>query len=157
MSCCTDAGYRSIFGTKLAERDAHRYRRRGLRGSAAWLRDALVREGIAERSVLEIGGGIGGMQIDLLKAGAGRAANVEIIDSYEPAARELIAEHGFEQRIARRIGDLVQDRDLAPAADIVVLHRVICCYPAADGLMRAACEHARERVAIRIPRPAWWV
>ncbi|HEX2378907.1 MAG TPA: hypothetical protein VHI30_15170 [Gaiellales bacterium] len=157
MSCCTPAGYRTIFGARTVERDARRYRRKGLTGSAAWLRDALVAGGVDGRAVSEIGGGIGALQIELVEAGAARAANVEIVETYEPAARELIAEHGVEGRVERRIGDVVGDPELAPAADIVVMHRVICCYPDADRLMSEGCVHARERVAITIPTERWWV
>ena len=39
----------------------------------------------------------------------------------------------------------------------MILHRVICCYPDAGALMDAACTHARERVAITIPRESAWI
>ena len=157
MSCCTSTGYRTIFGTKTVERDARRYRRKGLIGSAGWLLTALTEEGVSERSVLEVGGGIGSLQIELLEAGARHATNVEIIDSYESAARSLITEHRLEDRVDRHVSDYAQHSDQAPAADIVILHRVICCYPDADTLTAAACSRARDRVAITIPREAPWV
>jgi magnesium-protoporphyrin O-methyltransferase len=37
------------------------------------------------------------------------------------------------------------------------MHRVICCYPDPDRLTAAACARACDRVAITIPREAWWV
>jgi magnesium-protoporphyrin O-methyltransferase len=77
MNCCTPTGYRTIFGAKTVQRDARRYRRKGLTGSAGWLRDALSEDGVSERSVLEVGGGIGSLQIELLEAGASHATNVE--------------------------------------------------------------------------------
>ena len=157
VNCCTPAGYERIFGPEQVERDVRRYRRKGLTGSAAWLRDALVNDGVSERSVLEIGGGIGAVQIALLEAGAARAANVELVNSYESAANKLAAERGLDGRVTRRLGDLVSDPGIAPAADIVVMHRVICCYPDAAGLIGAACNHARDRLAITIPRESWWV
>ena len=88
------------------ERDARRYRRKGLTGSAGWLLQVLDDDGVADRSVLEVGGGIGSLQIELLEAGASHATNVEIIDSYEATARSLIAEHGLEARVERHIADL---------------------------------------------------
>ena len=157
MNCCTPTGYGTIFGAKTVERDARRYRRKGLTGTARWLHQRLITDGVSDRSVLEVGGGIGGLQIELLEAGARFATNVEIVDSYEASARALIDEHGLETRVERRIGDFAQDRDQAPAADIVIMHRVICCYPDADALMGAACARARDRVAITIPRDVWWV
>jgi hypothetical protein len=131
MTCCTPSGYRTIFGSRAAEREARRYGRKGLSGSARWLAEALERAGVEGRSVLEVGGGVGGLQIELLQAGADRATNVEIIDTYESVAHGLL--------------------------DLVILHRVICCYPDADVLMKAACVHARERVAITIPRESAWI
>ena len=107
--------------------------------------------------MLEVGGGIGSLQIELLEAGASHATNVEIIDSYEATARSLIAEHGLEARVERHIADYAQHPDHTPAADIVIMHRVICCYPDPDTLTSAACSRARDRVAITIPRETRWV
>jgi magnesium-protoporphyrin O-methyltransferase len=157
MSCCTPTGYRTIFGGKTVERDARRYHRKGLTGSARWLLHALTGEGVSEASVLEVGGGIGGLQIELLHAGATHATNVEIIDSYEAAAAALIADHGVGGQVERHIADFAEHPDETPVADIVIMHRVICCYPDPDALITAACDQARERVAITIPRQAWWV
>jgi magnesium-protoporphyrin O-methyltransferase len=157
MSCCTPSGYRTVFGADAAERDARRYRRKGLAGSARWLLERLLATGLAGRSVLEIGGGAGGLQVELIRAGADRATNVEIVDAYEGAARTLIAERGLGERIERRVGDIAVRGADAPTADIVVLHRVLCCYPDASALMAAACEHSRDRVAVTVPRESWWV
>jgi DNA-binding FrmR family transcriptional regulator len=157
MSCCTPTGYRTIFGARTVERDARRYARKGLVASARWVFERLHTADIKGRTVLEIGGGIGDLQIELLEAGAVRVTNVELIDTYEGVAGTLIADRGLEQRIDRRIGDFALDADAAPTADIVVMHRVICCYPDADTLVAAACEHSRDRVAITVPRESWWV
>jgi hypothetical protein len=157
MSCCTPTGYRTIFGTKAGERDARRYRRKGLVGSARWLLGRLAGDGVAGCSVLEVGGGIGDLQIELVKAGASLATNVEIIDTYEQTAQGLIAETGLGQRVVRHVGDFALRAHDAPTADIVVLHRVICCYPDPDALVAAACDRSRDRIAITIPRESWWV
>ncbi len=157
MNCCTPTGYRTIFGTKTVQRDARRYRRKGLTGSARWLLNALTEDGVNERSVIEVGGGIGGLQIALLEAGASHATNVEIIDNYEDTAQSFISEHGFDDRVERHIADFAQQPNQVPAADIVIMHRVICCYPDPEALTSAACGRAKDRVAITIPREAPWV
>jgi magnesium-protoporphyrin O-methyltransferase len=157
MNCCTPTGYRTIFGAKTVQRDARRYRRKGLTGSAGWLRDALSEDGVSERSVLEVGGGIGSLQIELLEAGASHATNVEIIDNYEATARSLMSEHGVDDRVERHIADFAVQPERLPTADIVIMHRVICCYPDPDTLTSAACGCAKDRVAITIPREARWV
>jgi hypothetical protein len=157
VNCCATTGYGTIFGTKTVERDARRYRRKGLTGTALWILRALTDDGVNERSVLEVGGGIGGLQIELLEAGASHATNVEIIDSYEATARSLITERRLEDRVDRTVADYAQHPDQTPAADIVIMHRVICCYPDPDALTAAACSRARDRIAITLPREAWWV
>ncbi|MDX6591502.1 MAG: hypothetical protein QOJ13_698 [Gaiellales bacterium] len=157
MSCCSPSGYGAVFGAKLAEKDARRYRRKGLPASAEWLRDRLVAGGVDSQTVLEVGGGVGGIQVELLTAGAAASTNVEFVDSYEGPARTLLEERGLSDRVERRIGDFAESHDEAPEADIVVMHRVLCCYADADGLMAAACLHARDRVAFTIPRRTWWI
>jgi SAM-dependent methyltransferase len=157
MSCCTPQGYRTVFTTRTAARDARRYRRKGLTGSARWLADQVTAEGVDGRSVLEVGGGVGGLQLELVRAGAACATNVEIADTYEASARELIAEAGLGGRFERVVADFAERPNAAGTADIVVLHRVICCHPDAAGLTEAACAHARDRVAITIPRRTWWM
>jgi hypothetical protein len=157
VSCCTPTGYRTIFGARTAEREARRYRKQGLVRSARWLFERLAAPGLPGRTVLEIGGGIGDLQLELVGAGADHATNVEIVDTYEDAARRLIADRGLERRIGRLIGDFARAADAAPAADIVVLHRVVCCYDDPDTLVAAACAHSRDRVALTLPRESWWV
>lgn len=157
MNCCTPTDYKTIFGERTVERDIRRYRKKGLTGSARWLFQALTRGGVSDQTVLEVGGGIGSLQIELLNAGAGHTSNVEIIESYEAAARSLITERGLDASMERHIADFAQHPDQAPHADVVVMHRVICCYPDPEALMTAACKHARDRVAITVPREAWWV
>ena len=141
----------------MAARDARRYRRAGLRGSARWLRDALVERGVAGRTLLEVGGGVGAIQIDLLEAGAARTTNVEMIDTYEHEAERLIGERGLADRVERLVADFAARPEVAPDAEVVVLHRVICCYPDVEAMVAAACDHARQVVAITVPRERWWV
>jgi hypothetical protein len=155
--CCGSTACDGVFTPAVAERDLSRYRRRGLRGSAAWLRDALRADGVDGTTLLEVGGGIGSIQVELLQAGALHATNVELVGSYEPAAERLIAERAVAGRVDRHVGDLVADPSLVRPAAIVIMHRVVCCSPDADGLMHAATEHAGERIALTFPRRSWWV
>jgi 2-polyprenyl-3-methyl-5-hydroxy-6-metoxy-1,4-benzoquinol methylase len=157
MTCCTPDGYRTIFGAKTVERDVRRYARKGLVGSAQWLFERLHAATVTGRSVLEIGGGIGDLQLELIQAGASHATNIELVNTYEEGAGTLISERGFQEQIDRRIGDFGLHADKAPTADIVVMHRVICCYPDPDTLVAAACKHSGIRVAITIPTESWWV
>ncbi len=91
--CCTPNGYRQIFSEKNAAGEAKRYRRKGLDGTFKRIFDSKER-GVEGKTLLEVGGGIGAIEIELLKAGMARAMNVEVTPTNEAAARELLVEAG---------------------------------------------------------------
>ena len=101
--------------------------------------------------MLEVGGGVGAIQLELLRAGAARAINVELSPAYEPEAAALLRERGLEARVERRIADFTAVADSIDAADVVVMHRVVCCYPELDRLVGGAAAHARRRLVLSFP------
>jgi len=125
--CCTPKGYRKVFNGKSARKEAKNYRRKGLDATSRSIVDLLRNRGIGGRTVLEVGGGIGAVQIELLKAGAAKAVSVELTPTYEAAAAELIREAGLEHQVERRLMDFAENGQQVEPADIVVLNRVICC------------------------------
>jgi len=149
-NCCRARDYERIFGRRTAAKDAKRYRRRGLTGTARALAD--LAGDVRGESVLDVGGGVGAIELELLAAGATRATNVEISTEYEDAAKELLTERGLEQRVERRIGDFVVGAELVEPHDVVVMHRVVCCYPDADALVGAAAAHTRRRLLLTYPQ-----
>ncbi len=106
--------------------------------------------------MLEVGGGVGAIQLELLHAGAGRTVNAELSPAYEPYAAALAQEAGLTGRSERRVLDFAaREGELAPA-DVVVLHKVVCCYPDYELLVGAAAAHARRQLALTFPRDALW-
>ena len=131
---------------------ARRYRRKGLGRTEQRLVDILVSRGVAGASVLEIGGGVGELQLELLsRAGAARATNLELVDAYDEYALELAADAGLGDRIERRIVDIAVDPQGVEPADVVVLHRVVCCYPDVERLLSAAADHTKDVIVISHP------
>jgi magnesium-protoporphyrin O-methyltransferase len=139
-----------MFDPATAQREARRYRRRGPHRTARRIVELLRERGVGGAEVLEVGGGIGVVAIELLEDGASRATNVELSPSYESAAVELLRERGLDERVDRRLGDFVTGD--APEADLVVLDRVICCYPDAAALVSAAGRRARRTLVLTYPR-----
>src|SRR5207247_1658949 len=92
---------------------------------------------------LEVGGGIGAIQLELLKAGAARAVSVELTPTYEDIARQLLDEAGLADRVERKVMDFAQAAAQVDSADVVVLNRVICCYPDMPRLAAAAADPAQ--------------
>jgi Methyltransferase domain len=154
--CCSPRGYRWIFSEKRAYAEVRRYRRRGLDPTSRRITEFLKRQGVEGRTLLEVGGGIGAIQIELLKAGVTRAVNVELTPTYEEAAQVLVREAGLEDRIERRVMDFAEPPREVEAADIVIMNRVICCYPDMPKLAGAAADHTREVLVVSFPKERWW-
>jgi 2-polyprenyl-3-methyl-5-hydroxy-6-metoxy-1,4-benzoquinol methylase len=150
-SCCPSRDYRRFFNQRFARRLANRYRKRGLDPTAQTMVQFLRTLGIEDASILEIGGGVGEIQIELLKLGAARAQNLELSPDYEQQARMLAGQAGVQGRLDWRIHDLAQDPAAVVPADLVILHRVVCCYPDYERLLGAAADHARRALVFSYP------
>jgi len=151
VSCCNPRGCDPFFGSRFAARVAARYRKRGLDKTARRMVAFLDQRGIDGASVLEIGAGLGEIHIELLKRGAARAVALELSPAYDSEAEPLLRALGLEQRVARRVHDVAADPDAVEPADIVVLHRVVCCYPEYERLLGAAAARAQRLLVFSYP------
>jgi len=113
--------------------------------------DYLTDNGVEGATVLEIGGGVGEIQVELLRRGVSSVTNLEISTSYEDQAAELLEQAGLEGRVDRRILDIAQAPEQVAPADVVVLHRVVCCYPDYERLLSAAGSHATRLLVFSHP------
>jgi magnesium-protoporphyrin O-methyltransferase len=154
--CCTPKGYQQIFSERSARAQVRSYRRNGLDSTSRQIVDMLKQQGVEGMTLLEVGGGIGAIQIELLKGGLARAVSVELTPTYEESAATLLREAGFEDRVERRVMDFVDAETEIGVADIVVMNRVICCYPDLPRLAGAAAEHAKGILVMSFPKERWW-
>ena len=155
--CCARHGQEEFFGEKTAAGDARKYRRKGPDPMARSLARRAAASGGAEgASVLEIGGGVGQVALELLKAGAASAQVVELLPDYEPFVQELASEAGVGGRMSFRTADLVADPTAAAAADLVVMNKVVCCTPDGVALAGVAASLARRGLVLSFPRQVWW-
>ena len=97
--CCDPNGYDAIFGARFARRVAHKYRKRGLDRTSRRIVDFLLERGIRDATVLEIGGGVGEIQVELLRHGATHATNLEMATGYESEASRLLEHAGVAGRV----------------------------------------------------------
>jgi 2-polyprenyl-3-methyl-5-hydroxy-6-metoxy-1,4-benzoquinol methylase len=149
--CCNARGCDDFFSPRFARRMAKRYRKRGLDKTAKQIVGFLESRGLGGASVLEIGGGLGEIQLELLKRGATRTTNLELSPAYEPEATRLAREAALDRRIDRRLHDIAVDAEGVETADVVVLNRVVCCYPDYERLLGAAADHARRLLVFSHP------
>ena len=153
--CCQ--GSDQVFGDRTAEHDLRRYRRRGPSKPTRMLLDALRREGVEGATLLDVGGGVGVVALELLDAGAERAIGVEASAAYVRAARTEAARRGHGASVEYRVGDFVELAEGVAPADVVTLDRVICCYPDMEALVARSADRARRLYGLVYPRERWWV
>ena len=118
----------------------------------------LIRTGpVSGASVLDVGGGIGVIDQELLREGARHAVLVEASPAYLAVAREEASRASVGDRIELVAGDFVRIADGIDAADVVTLDRVVCCYPDVQNLVRLTAERALRLYALVRPRDRWWL
>jgi magnesium-protoporphyrin O-methyltransferase len=108
--------------------------------------------GVRGASILDIGSGIGVIDHELVRHGAGHAV---LVDASAPAldvARNEARVRGHLDRLEFVDGDFVTRAGAIDPADIVTLDRVVCCYPDVDALIRLSAERARALYGLVLPR-----
>src|SRR2546426_1163833 len=116
-SCCDPNGLTGMFDEKHARSKARRYRQDGLDAEARRIVEFLD-ERIAGRTILEVGGGIGAIQLELLRRGGAKAEDGEISPRDEAGAPHLPAERGVADPVGRPGAGFRGDRGRpSPARD----------------------------------------
>ena len=150
-SCGCDRGF-EIFDRKTADADLARYREHGPDATTRMLVDMIRERGVDGATVLDIGGGIGVIDHELLQDGARRAVLVDASAPSLDAARAEAGRRASLERIEFVEGDFVSRAEAVEAADIVTLDRVICCYPDMESLVRLSAARATRLYGLVLPR-----
>jgi magnesium-protoporphyrin O-methyltransferase len=110
-----------------------------------WLRE----EGLAGSTIMDIGCGSGELLVRALEAGAIRGTGADLSSEAIAMASDLAYQTGNEGRLDLWVGDAAAE-SLEPH-DVVVLDKVICCYPNADALIARSTEAAQHLYAFAVP------
>lgn len=152
MICPQCVGVEKLFDEKYAQRDLKRYLRKGPVKTTRLLIKAIRAEGVKDFSLLDIGGGIGAIQLELFEAGVSRATDVDAATAYLTIARAEAERRGLTDRIVYRSGDFVEVANEIDPADIVTLDRVICCYHDMPKLVSLSAAKAGRIYGLVYPR-----
>jgi Methyltransferase domain len=156
MTCCGARACESQFDRKRAARELKSYRAHGpVNPTTRAMINLLRRAGVAGNTLLDIGGGVGAIQYDLLEAGVRGVTAVDASSSYQQAARAEAERRGVSARIQFQLGDFVALAPQVAAADVVTLDRVVCCYPEMEPLVRLSAERCRRLYGLSYPRYRW--
>lgn len=154
MSCCSTDGANKFF-SRNANKYAKQFRKKGLDKASSLIVSSLERLGLSGKSVLDVGCGVGGVHLTLLKSGASSAFGVDVAGGMLSKASEIAKELGFAEKVRYHQGDFVQTNGEIADADIVVLDKVLCCHTDAGTLIAMSTGRCREVYAVSYPRDSF--
>lgn len=128
---------------------ARRARSRRLGGVSDDLMAGLERAGLEGRTILDVGCGAGGLVMEALHRGARSATGIDLSSASIEEARRISSERGFSERTRFDVANGASGT-LEPH-DVVVLDKVFCCDPDAEGLLRNSLAAARAVYAFSVP------
>ncbi len=159
MDCCQCQGIETVFNRREAEKKLKQYRKRGPAKTTRMLIEAL--QGSARRNagltLLDIGGGVGAIQHELLRFGVQQATGVDASAAYVRVAQEEAQRQGHADRMRSLHANFVDIAPQIPRADIVTLDRVICCFHDMPALVGLSVAKAGVLYGLVYPRDTWWV
>ncbi|MDH3944037.1 MAG: methyltransferase, partial [Anaerolineae bacterium] len=151
MDCCHCEGIEVQFDREKAAKKLDRYRKKGPQKTTRILVDALTQQGVDGLSLLDVGGGIGAIQHELIEQGVSQAVNYEASSAYVEACKQEAQRRGHDEHIKHIRGDFAHIESQVPEMDIVTLERVICCYPDMPSLVEQSCRKAKRLLGLVYP------
>jgi hypothetical protein len=158
MECCSGryAEAERQFGPAIASRDVDRYHRKGPDATSRLLLETLGDQLRRGDSLLDIGSGVGVLDFELLASGVQTATLVDASPAYLDAAAREAEARALADRLQFVVGDFTANPHVS-SADVVTMHRVVCCYPDYTSLLQAATGHTRRALAFSYPRDRWYI
>ncbi len=159
MACCCAFGETvdQQFTSKKARQEMERYRRKGAGPTTRLLIEGISQSGLTDGALLDVGAGVGALTFELLERGINRSVIVEASAGYAAVASDETTRRGHTGRVDFVRGDFLDVAGTVPAASVVALDRVICCYPLYEELLNEALRHAERGFAFSYPRDRWYV
>src|SRR4030095_9363754 len=158
MATCCSAFERAAdqqFNEKKATEELKRFRTKGPGPTTRLLQQGLEHIGALSGTLLDIGSGIGSLMFGLLERGITHAVAVDASSAYNGVARQEAAPLARADVLRFVNADFVSVALELPAATVVTLDRVVCCYPSYEALLNAALDHAEKCLALSFPRDGW--
>ena len=158
-ACCSafECAADQHFNERKATEELKRYRTKGPGPTTRLLQEGLAHAGALGGTLLDIGSGIGSLTFGLLERGVTRPVAVDASSAYNAVARQEAGRLGRTDAVRFVHADFVSVAPELPAATLVTLDRVVCCYPSYAALLNAALHHAEQCLALSYPRDVWYV
>jgi len=134
---------------ELAHDRCCKYKSKGLTASTEVLLGLLTENGLVGKTLLDIGCGTGFFALETLRQGASSCIGVDLSSAAIHEANEFAKESGLQDRAKFEVANAASTQH---AADIVVMDKVLCCYPDADSLLKTASASSSDLLGFVVPR-----
>jgi magnesium-protoporphyrin O-methyltransferase len=160
-SCCAPGDINNLdkfFNPRLAQAEAQHYLKKGLEKRAQVLIAYLLNHLTQPASILDIGCGAGGVHHELLRQGVARSViGVDASAAYLAAAQANAVALNLTHAVTYAQRDFAQSSNEFAPAEVVLMDRVICCYPHLRQLLAPAAQRVQRYLALSFPVEAWWL
>ena len=155
--CCPHAQSASRFFSFFARRYRQRFEKKGFEASQKQLMEGLAQAGYQGLTLLEVGSGVGHVHQTMLEQGAVSAVGIDLAPEMIKEAEKWAEDRGLTDRVQYLMGDFIHQTDEIEIADVCVMDKVVCCYPDAEGLVKATLAKTAKIYALTYPRDKWYV
>jgi len=159
MNCCgaEEQQAKDKFFSARAKRYSKRFRKKGLSEEQQHLVSGIVEAASREKkfnpgTVLEIGCGIAGLLITLLRQGTVHATGIDASQGMIEKAKENAAGSRLSEQMEFFHGDFAAMESSISPAEVVILDRVLCCDSNPEMLIRQSASKATRVYAVSFPR-----
>lgn len=151
MTCihCLDSD--KFFDAKGALKELRHYYKKGPTGTAKALLEALSKLNKEDKTLLDIGGGIGVLQWEFLKQGAKSTTDIDASVGYLDLVGSLAKEYKYESQTTFLVGDFNDFNDQLTSFDFITLDKVVCCYPDYELILNNASQKTDQYLALSFP------
>ncbi len=154
--CCPHSQSAGKFFSFFARSYRRRFAKKGFEKSQKQLITGIKQAGFADKSLLEIGCGVGHLHQSLIEQGATSAVGIELSDKMLAEARDWARQRKLSEKTEYFEGDFIAINNIINPADIVIMDKVVCCYPDADALIHQSLEKCKQTIALTYPRKTWY-
>jgi magnesium-protoporphyrin O-methyltransferase len=106
---------------------------------------------------LEIGSGAGALHMNLVKLGAKKSVGVDASEWAVKASEQLKKEIDPSINSETITAQISQTKERFGEFSVVIMDRVLCCYPHPETLLETAVLHSPELITLSIPRNLIWI
>ncbi len=146
--CC---GADMFFDEKKAKKEYRKYVKKGPGKATKRLINQLSGFDVQNKTLIDVGGGIGAIQWWFLQQGGHRTTDIDASTGYLQLAASHAQKEAWSDKADFVSGNCTEVYDRLEDPDFITLDKVVCCYPDFMDILEKSCKKARHAIALSYP------